>query len=156
MKSCPPAVQNCHLHCRLSAQSGYTLIELMIAIAIIGILVATAVVSYQTQLRQTQILTIYQELNLFRLPYQTLVNEGAGVTGFNPSGLNIPVETKYCLFSVTAPLISSDTPNAITCTIQNLSFLQGQMIHLDYIDNGKWQCRVSAGIKDNYLPKACQ
>lgn len=155
MKPCPSAVQNCHLKCNLSTQSGFTLIEVMIVVAIIGILSAIATVSYQTQVRKTQVMTIYKEINHFRLPYQTLVNEGAGVTGFSASGLNMPDQTKYCQFSVIAPIADSATSKSITCSIQNLSYLQGQTLSLYYLADGKWQCRASAGIKVSYLPQAC-
>ncbi|MGP5437236.1 pilin [Psychrobacter alimentarius] len=156
MKSRQPAVQNSHLHCRLSAQSGYTLIELMITIAIIGILSAIGVFSYQTQLRQANIITIYQESNLFRLPYQTLLNEGAGVTSFSPDGLNIPSTSEYCEFSITAPNMNGITINAVVCEIQGLSYLQDQSVSLDRAADGSWQCRPSAGIPKSYLPKDCQ
>ena len=44
---------------------------------IIDILAAIAGTSYQTQVRQTQLMTIYQEINHSRLPYQTLIGYGA-------------------------------------------------------------------------------
>ena len=137
-------------------QSGFTLIELMIVVAIIGILAAIGAGSYQNQLRQTQLMTIYQEINHFRLPYQILMNEGAGVTDFSPSGLNMPVQTKYCQFTVNAPNVNSEASNTITCTIQNIPYLQGQSLSLDYLRNSKWQCRASAGITPAYLPEACR
>lgn len=156
MKPCSRAVPNCHRHHKLSAQSGYTLIELMIAVAVIGILAAIGTISYQIQVRQTQIMTIYQEINHFRLPYQILMSEGVGVTDFSPRGLNMPNASKYCQFSVTAPNISGSTPDAVTCTIQNLPYLQGESISLDYSSNGKWQCRASSGMTEAYLPQACR
>lgn len=137
-------------------QSGFTLIELMISIAIIGILVSIGVVSYQTQVRKAHFITIYQEINQFRHPYQILINEGAGVIAFNPSGLNVPYQTKYCQFSVVAPVRDSATQNAIICAIQNLPYLKSQTLSLDYIADGKWECKASAGIKAAYLPQACQ
>lgn len=140
----------------LSIQSGLTLIELIVVIAIVGILTAVAVSSYQTQVRQTQIIIIYQELNNFRLPYQTLINEGSGITDFSPSGLNMPVQTKYCQFTVTAPNANGATPNAVTCTIQNLNYIKGQSLNLERASDGSWQCRPSAGIPKSYLPQACQ
>lgn len=156
MKPYPRAAPNCHRHHKLSAQSGYTLIELMIAVAVIGILAAIGTISYQMQLHQTQIMTIYQEIHHFRLPYQILMSEGAGVTDFSPHGLNMPNASKYCQFSVTAPNISGSTPDAVTCTIQNLPYLQGESMSLDYSSNGKWQCRASSGITGAYLPQACR
>ncbi|MGP9515206.1 pilin [Psychrobacter sp. AOP5-CZ1-12] len=156
MKSVQPSDQNDYRALTPSNQSGYTLIELMIAVSIIGILAATATVSYQTQVRKSQIMTIYKEINHFRLPYRTLIDNGAGVTDFSPRGLNMPAQTKYCQFSVTAPLAGSTTANAIICRIHNLPYLQAQTLSLDYLADGAWQCQASAGIKDAYLPQDCQ
>lgn len=156
MKSCTPAVQNCRLNRKLSAQSGFTLIEIMIVVAIIGILSAIATVSYQTQVRKTQVMTIYKEINHFRLPYQILMNDGAGVTGFSPSGLNMPAQTQYCQFTVTVPNANAATPNAVSCQIQNLSYLSNQTLSLDRAADGSWRCRASIGIARPYLPQACR
>ena len=144
------------LNGRYITQSGYTLIELMIAITIIGILAAVGVASYQTQIRKAQFMSLYQEMNHFRLPYQILMDEGAGVTNFSPSGLNIPEQTKYCQFSVNSPAANGIALNAVTCTIQNISYVQGEIISLDRAADGSWQCRASIGIATVYLPKGCQ
>lgn len=137
-------------------QSGFTLIEMMIVIAIVGILAAIATVSYQTQVRQAHLMTAYHELNSFRLPYQTLINEGAGVTDFSPSGLNIPEKTKYCQFTVKAPIVGSNTADAAVCYIQNLPYLQNQSLSLTFTASGSWQCKASSGISASYLPQACR
>lgn len=158
MQTCSSTFQNCYLkrNRNVETQLGYTLIELMIAISIIGILTSISIISYQMQVRKTHMMTIYQEINLFRLPYQTLLNEGAGVTSFSPDGLNMPSKSEYCEFNITAPNINGPTSNAATCNIQGLSYLQGQSLSLDRTANGSWQCRASTGIPKAYLPKACQ
>ena len=143
-------------NCQLTSQLGFTLIELMITIAVIGILSAIGVASYQMQVRQAQLTNLYQELNQFRLPYQILINEGAGVSGFSPSGLNILEQTKYCKFEVTKPNVNGMTIDAVRCNIQNLSYMQGQALSLDRTVDGSWQCRPSVGIPKAYLPQACQ
>ena len=137
-------------------QSGFTLIEIMMVIAIIGILAAIATASYQNYIRQTQVMLIYQEINHFRVPYQILIDEGAGVTEFSPNGLNMPAQTQYCLFTITAPNVNGTTSNAIICQIQNLSYLQNQQLSLDRSVDGSWTCRASTGISTSYLPKGCQ
>lgn len=138
------------------SQAGFTLIEIMIVAAIVGILVSIATVNYQNQVRKTQIMLIYQSLNDFRTPYQILLNDGEGVTDFSPNGLNMPLKTQYCQFSVRPPNQNGPTPNAVSCRIQNLSYLQDQHLSLDRAVDGSWQCRPSAGIPKSYLPHACQ
>ncbi|WP_298808661.1 pilin [uncultured Psychrobacter sp.] len=141
---------------RIANQSGFTLIEMMIVIAIIGILASIATVSYQNYIRKTQVMIIYQEVNSFRMPYQMLVNEGAGVRSFDPGGLNMPLETENCKLSVTAPNINANTSNAVLCQIQNLSYLSNQTISLDRSASGSWTCKASLSISRSYLPVDCQ
>lgn len=143
-------------NCQPQNQSGFTLIEIMMVIAIVGILAAIATVSYQIQVRQAHLMTAYHEINLFRLPYQTLINEGAGVTDFSPSGLNIPEKTKYCQFTVKAPISGRDTTDAVVCNIQNLSYLQNQSLSLTFTASGSWECKASSEISVSYLPQACR
>lgn len=143
-------------NCQFTNQSGFTLIEIMIVIAIVGILAAIATVSYQTQVRQAHLMTAYHEINLFRLPYQTLINEGAGVTDFSANGLNMPSSTKFCQFTVKAPIVGSDTADAVVCNIQNLSYLQNQSLSLTFTKTGGWECKASSGISASYLPQACR
>lgn len=138
------------------SQSAFTLIEMMIVILIVGVLAAIATANYQIHVRKAQVMTIYQTLNDFRMPYQILLNEGAGVTGFSPNGLNMPAETKYCQFSVMPPSVTTVTSNTVLCRIQNLSYLENQSISLDRAADGSWRCRASTGIPKNYLPQACQ
>ena len=142
--------------CQLTNQSGFTLVEILIVISIVGILAAIATVSYQTQVRQAQLMTDYHELNSFRLPYQTLINEGARVTDFGTDGLNMPTSTKYCQFTVKTPISASDTTDAVVCNIQNLPYLQNQLLSLTFTANGSWECKASSGISASYLPQACR
>lgn len=138
------------------SQSGFTLIELMIVIAVIGILASIATASYQTRVRQSQLISIYKEMSYFRLPYQILTSEGAGVISYSPSGLNMPAQTEFCNFSVATPIPNSATPNAVVCQIRNLNYLNNQSLTLDYNADGSWHCRASSDILNKYLPIECR
>ena len=150
------AAQNCYLNRKLSTQLGFTLIEIIIIIALVGILSSIAIPTYQIHVKKTQLTTIYQNLNQFKIPYQILLDEGAEVTSYNPNGLNMRVRTKYCQFSVIAPNKDIATPNAVVCQIQNLNYLTDQTLSLDLGADGTWQCRASEGIPTAYLPVACR
>lgn len=140
----------------LLSESGFTLIELMVTITIIGILAAIATVSFQVNIRRTDLVIVYQELNHFRLPYEILIDEGESVVDFTVSGLNMPTDSDYCQFSVTAPTTNGIAQNAITCQIKKLSYLSNQSLILDRAADGTWQCRASTGILKAYLPPACK
>ena len=149
-------MESSNTNCVSLSQAGFTLTEIMIAIAIISILSAISIVSYRTHIRKTQIMTIYQEINNFRTPYQMLMNEGEGVTAFSPTGLNLAEKSKQCQFNVIPPNINTATPNAVTCQIQNISYLSNERISLNLTVNGNWYCTASTGISKSYLPQDCQ
>lgn len=81
---------------RTELQYSFILVELMIVVTITGTLTAIAIASYQIQVRKTDLTTIYQELNHFRLTYQILVNKGADASELSPSDLDILEQTEYC------------------------------------------------------------
>ena len=138
------------------SQSGFTVIEIMIIIAIIGILASIATVSYQTYIRKTKVTAVYQELSHYRLSYETLAAQGVAGSNFSIDRLNMPLQSKYCQFSVTGPTNGTATAKALSCEIQNLNYLSNQTLSLDRAVNGAWSCRASTGIFRGYLPQACQ
>ncbi|WP_350655526.1 pilin [Psychrobacter sp. S1-30-MNA-CIBAN-0213] len=144
-------VSHTHKH-----QLGFTLIEVIIVIAIVGILAAIATMSYQNYIRRAQLVTIYTEVSQFRMPYQVLIDKNTEATVFTPDSLNMLTQTKYCQFSVTSPNTNVATANAVVCHIQNLNYLSNQSLSLDRSADGSWQCTPSTGIPKAYLPQACQ
>lgn len=75
MKSCQPAVQNCHRPYSITVQSGYTLIELMIAVAIIGILASIAIPSYNQYIAKTQQSACMSEVKAYSNHIYYLIND---------------------------------------------------------------------------------
>src|SRR5690554_5066458 len=73
-------------------QKGFTLIELMIVVAIIGILAAVAIPQYQNYIAKSQMTRVVGELSALKTAAETILMEGgvpsaAGELGFTESSL---------------------------------------------------------------------
>jgi type IV pilus assembly protein PilA len=99
---------DCSRRLAYKAQRGFTLIELMIVIAIIGILAAIAIPAYQNYLIRSQ---VTEGLSLAD-GYKTAVSEfyaqyGAFPSGISAGGLAPTAGTTTCGGSIAAPATSS-------------------------------------------------
>ncbi len=63
------------------SQSGFTLIELMIVVAIIGILAAIAVPSYQNYTNRSKFTEVVQATSPYKLAVETCAQDFAALTG---------------------------------------------------------------------------
>ncbi len=63
-----------------TAQKGFTLIELMIVVAIIGILAAIAIPQYQNYIAKSQVSRVMSEVASMRTATETCLNEGKAAT----------------------------------------------------------------------------
>ncbi|WP_339352824.1 pilin [Acinetobacter beijerinckii] len=138
---------------------GFTLIELMIVLAIIGILAAVAIPLYQNYVARSQITSAVAELNGAKPQYELIVN-GASASGL--SGFTVPnmffsgTQSHICVYAVNAPDASNIADEALVCELQNVaSVLIGEFVYLNRDADGKWQCSTSAGVDNKYKPTGC-
>lgn len=150
-----------------SLQRGFTLIELMIVIAIVGILAAVALPAYQDYTVRAKV----SEVVLAAAPVRTTVAESLQATGNLPASLTPNTTATTYVTSVAYTLVGADLTTSpptlgkatITVNAQGDTRLTGKALVLTGTPdaNGQitWLCRAAPApnaIDDKYLPANCK
>ncbi len=145
-----------------TAQKGFTLIELMIVIAIIGILAAIAIPQYQNYIAKSQVSRVMSEVASMRTATETCLNEGKAATacdfGWTASNLLGAQTTKplqgdnlVATFEDTgaATLVATFSGSAAATLVQ----ADQNKLMWSRDEAGSWTCSTS--VLEKYRPTGC-
>lgn len=135
---------------------GFTLIELMIVIAIISVIAAIAVPVYLNYVARSQVASVLVELNGARAQYELAVSGNIANNAFTIENMGLSsAGSQRCTYIIYEPVAGVSLP-ALECRLRNVvAVLSGESVFLDRQENGTWKCRTSLGIPNKLKPIDC-
>ncbi|WP_353142702.1 pilin [Acinetobacter pragensis] len=161
-----------------SVQKGFTLIELMIVVAIIGILAAIAIPQYQNYIAKSQVSRVMGELSSIKTTVETCILEGKttlvntqdqfdglttaddkraacllGATTSNLLGATVDADP-YTGLKVGLPIAKGDT-GYVSGKFGNsaAATLKASALTWSRDENGSWSCATS--VEEKFVPAGC-
>ncbi|WP_120430763.1 pilin [Acinetobacter baylyi] len=141
----------------MNAQKGFTLIELMIVVAIIGILAAIAIPAYQSYVAKSQASEAFTLADGLKTTIQTNLQNNSCFKGSSYAAADDSIVGKYG----TAKITANGSNTTLKCGVEYdfkttgvSNKVAGTKIVMNISDNGVISKDSTTTTSDDYLPKS--
>lgn len=133
----------------MTQEKGFSLIELMVVVAIIAILAAIALPAYQNHIARAQVTAGLADIASGQSTFESMLI-AQGITTFDVGDIGLAAQTARCDPISMAP----STNGYIACRLKGNPLINGKLIQLNRNSSGQWSCNASA-VDAKYRPAGC-
>jgi type IV pilus assembly protein PilA len=144
-----------------NAQKGFTLIELMIVVAIIAILAAIAIPQYQTYVVRSQVNRAMGEAGDMKVAVEDCLNNGFTTFSTTTSCVDTSTSSDLLVGGHPVAAMKADGSATITATLGSgttghaSAKINNGIVQWTRTTSGSWSCKTQSPITVTYAPASC-